>query len=305
MIESLLHSQVSSMTKDAGIEPDKIMQEVLTAWRLLFTNNHAEEIKRLNGLEERVFGLEVEHSLICLNDTLRTEFHTRPDWTLDLGNIVLNEQTAMQDNDSRLVIRVVNFSKNHHFSLDELRMRHRSAMLTFDVIISPLGGPLGWIKKAVYECNDCGYRSEIRQRLAREREAPKMCFSCIELFAAKNKGALPPFPPRDIKLMVEDCYYEDIEYLNLRQISIDDDGNLMNLGDEKYIGVINDEYVGELTTGSIHRINAQVAVDHLPNRDFVKDTRRIILLNIHSIEESPFNVSNASEMNIELEEQED
>jgi hypothetical protein len=74
------------------------------------------------------------------------------------------------------------------------------------------------------------------------------------------------------------------------------------LGDEKYIGVVNDEYVGDLVTGSIHRINAEIAVDHLPNRDFIKDTRRIILLNIHSIEESPFNVSNASEMSIELEE---
>ena len=304
MFESLRHSQVSSMAKDVGIEPDKTMQEVLAAWRLLFVNNHAEEIERLNGFEERVFGLEVEHSLICQNETLKAEFHTRPDWTLDIGNIVLNEQMMIQGNDSRLVIRVVNFSKNHHFSLDELRMRHRSAMLTFDVIISPLGGPLGWIKRAVYECNDCGHRSEIKQRLAREREAPKMCFSCIDLFAAKNKGELPPYPPRDIKLMVEDCYYEDIEYLNLRQISIDDNGNLMNLGDEKYIGVINDEYVGELVTGSIHRINAEIAVDHLPNRDFVKDTRRIILLNIHSIEESPFNVSNASEMNIELEEDE-
>ena len=291
------------MTKDEGIEPDKIMQEVLTAWRLLFTKNHAEEIERLNGLEERVFGLEVEHSLICLNETLRSEFHTRPNWTLDLGNIVLNEQ-MMEGNDLRLIIRVVNFSKNHHFSLDELRMRHRSAMLTFDVIISPLGGPLGWIKKAIYVCNECGYRSEIKQRLAREREAPKMCFSCIDIFAAKNKGELPPYPPRDIKLMVEDCYYEDIEYVNLRQISIDDNGNLINLGDEKYIGVINDEYVGDIVPGSIHRINAEIAVDHLPNRDFVKDTRRIILLNIHSIEESPFNVSNASEMNLEPEEQE-
>ena len=154
MFESLRHSQVSSMKKDEGIEPDRIMQEVLTAWRLLFTNNHAEEIGRLNGLEERVFGLEVEHSLICLNDTLRTEFHTRPDWTLDLGNIVLNEQPMIQSNDSRLVIRVVNFSKNHHFSLDELRMRHRSAMLTFDVIVSPLGGPLGWIKNCLLYTSD-------------------------------------------------------------------------------------------------------------------------------------------------------
>ena len=303
MIESPRHSEVSSMAKDVGIEPDARMKKVLTAWRLFFTNNHAEEIERLNGLEERVFGLEVEHSQICLNKILRPEFHTRPEWTLDIGNMVLKEQMK-EGNDSRLVIRVVNFSKNHHFSLDELRMRHRSAMLTFDVIVSPLGGPLGWIKKAVYECNECGHRSEIKQRLAREREAPKMCFSCIDLFAAKNKGELPPYPPRDIKLVVEDCYYEDIEYLNLRQISIDDDGNLINLGDEKYIGVINDEYVGELVTGSIHRINAEIAVDHLPNRDFIKDTRRIILLNIHSIEESPFSVNNASEMSIELEEQE-
>jgi hypothetical protein len=55
-----------------------------------------------------------------------------------------------------------------------------------------------------------------------------------------------------------------------------------------------------LIPGAIHRINARIAVDHLPNRDFVKDTRRTILLKIHSIEESPFNVTNVSETSIEL-----
>ena len=300
MFESLRHSQVYSMAIKNGIEPDPAMQEVLSAWRHLFEKNHIEEIEHLKGFEERVFGLEVEHSLICQDKVLKPEFHTRPNWTLELGNIVLNEKMMIHGNDSRLVLRVINFSKNHHFSLDELRMRHRSTMLTFDVIINPSSGPLGWIKKAVYECEDCSHRFEIRQRLAREREAPNLCMNCIEIYAAKNKGEWPRLPPVNFKMLVEDCYYEDIEYLNAVEISIDSDGNLLQLGEDKFIGVVNDEYVGTLIPGSIHRINARIAVDHLPNRNFVKDTRRIILLEIHSIEDSPFSVSNSSEMNIEL-----
>jgi len=300
MFESLRHSQVYSMARKRGIEPDTAMQEVLAAWRILFDEYHVEEIKHLKGFDERVFGLEVEHSLICKNKVLKLEFHTRPDWTLEIGNVVLNEKMTIHGNDSRLVIRVVNFSKNHHFSLDDLRMRHRSAMFTFDVIINPIGGPLGWIKKAVYVCIDCGHRFEVKQRLAREREAPNLCMPCIKDYAAKNKGEWPPIPPRSFKMIVEDCYYEDIEYLNAFEVSIDSEGNVLRLGGEKFLGVVNDEYVGTLIPGAIHRINARIAVDHLPNRDFVKDTRRTILLKIHSIEESPFNVTNVSETSIEL-----
>ena len=304
MFESLRHPQRYSMARNNGIEPDPAMQDVLAAWRILFEENHVDEIKRLKGFDERVFGLEVEHSLICKDAVLRPEFHTRPDWALEIGNVVLNEKMMIHGNDSRLVIRVVNFSKNHHFSLDELRMRHRSTMLTFDVIVNPSSGPLGWIKKAVYECEDCGHRFEIKQRLAREREAPNLCMNCIEIHMAENKGELPKLRPDNFKMIVEDCYYEDIEYLNAVEISIDSDGNVLQLGEDKFIGVVNDEYVGTLIPGSIHRINARIAVDHLPNRNFVKDTRRIILLEIHSIEDSPFNVSNISETSIELDDSE-
>jgi hypothetical protein len=117
----------------------------------------------------------------------------------------------------------------------------------------------------------------------------------------ENKGKWPRMPPVNFKMIVEDCYYEDIEYLNAVEVSIDSEGNVLKLGGEKFLGVVNDEYVGTLVPGSIHRINAKIAVDHLPNRNFVKDTRRIILLKIHSIEESPFSVSNVSETSIELE----
>lgn len=288
------------MARKTDIEPDKLMQDVLTAWRLLFETNHDEEIKRLKGFDERVFGLEIEHSLICQDDILSTEFHTRPNWTLEIGNKVLNEQMMIQGNDSRLVIRVINFAKNHHFNLDELRMRHRTSMFTFDVVISPVGGPIGWIKTAVYECRDCQKRYEVRQRLAREREAQSLCMNCIEIYAAKNKGQWPRLPPTDFKMLAEECYYEDIEYLNLIQISIDPNGNLIEMGDKEFIGVINDEYVGTLEKGSIVRVNARIAVDHLPNRNFIKDTRRIIILEIHSIEPSPFTVSSLTEMNIKL-----
>jgi len=121
---------------------------------------------------------------------------------------------------------------------------------------------------------------------------------------AKNKGKWPRMPPVNFKMIVEDCYYEDIEYLNALEVSFDSDGNLLKLGGGKFHGVVNDEYVGNLIPGSIHRINAKIAVDHLPNRNFIKDTRRIILLKIHSIEESPFNFSNVSETSIVLEDEE-
>ena len=304
MFESLRLAQGYSMATKKGIEPDQSMQDVLAAWRILFEKNHFKEIKRLKGFEERVFGLEVEHSLICKNAVLSPEFHTRTKWTLEIGNMVLNEKMVIHGNDSRLVIRVVNFSENHHFSLDDIRMRHRSSLFTFDVIINPIGGPIGWIKKAVYECEDCETRFEIKQRLAREREAPNLCMNCIEIYMAKNKGKWPRIPPVNFKMIVEDCYYEDIEYLNALEVSFDSDGNLLKLGGGKFHGVVNDEYVGNLIPGSIHRINAKIAVDHLPNRNFIKDTRRIILLKIHSIEESPFNFSNVSETSIVLEDEE-
>ena len=81
---------------------------------------------------------------------------------------------------------------------------------------------------------------------------------------------------------------EDIEYLKAVEVLFDSEGNVLKLGEEKFTGVVNDEYVGTLTSGSIHRINARIAVDHLPNRDFVKDTRRMILLKIHKLLPSYF-----------------
>ena len=49
--------------------------------------------------------------------------------------------------------------------------------------------------------------------------------------------------------------------------------------------VVFDEYVGQFSKGDCLTLNAVVAVDPLINRDFIRDTRRMIFLKTHSIEE--------------------
>ena len=51
-----------------------------------------------------------------------------------------------------------------------------------------------------------------------------------------------------------------------------------------YLAVINDEYVGHLSLNQEVTVNAWVELDHLPNRDFAMETRRVLVFKIHSIE---------------------
>jgi len=61
-----------------------------------------------------------------------------------------------------------------------------------------------------------------------------------------------------------------------------------------YQVVVFDEYVGQFSRGDMLTINAEVAVDPLVNRDFIRDTRRMIFLKSHSIEEGLSNEANHS-----------
>jgi hypothetical protein len=51
------------------------------------------------------------------------------------------------------------------------------------------------------------------------------------------------------------------------------------------MAVVSDEYVDQFKPGQCLTVNATIGVDHLPSRDYLRDTRRILRLDVHSIEE--------------------
>lgn len=47
---------------------------------------------------------------------------------------------------------------------------------------------------------------------------------------------------------------------------------------------MDDELVATLKEGQFVKVNAVVEVDHLPGRDYIKDTRRLLILRVLSVE---------------------
>ena len=86
-------------------------------------------------------------------------------------------------------------------------------------------------------------------------------------------------------MLVEENVYEDIQYVEITCPSMiskvlhDDDNQVYS-----YLAVVDDEYVGTLSINQEVTINAWVELDHLPNRDFAMDTRRVFIFKVHSIE---------------------
>jgi hypothetical protein len=92
--------------------------------------------------------------------------------------------------------------------------------------------------------------------------------------------------PFDVSMVVEGNVYEDIQYLELTcPVML-----AKNIDDETknplfhYLAVVTDEYVGNLSLNQEVTVNAWVELDHLPNRDFAMDTRRVFIFKVHSIE---------------------
>ena len=90
--------------------------------------------------------------------------------------------------------------------------------------------------------------------------------------------------PRDIRMDLERNYYEDIQYIELfdptclRDEELPDDVPTIT-------AVVSDEYVNQFSPGQCITVNALIGVDHLPSRDYIRDTRRILRLDVHSVEE--------------------
>ncbi|MBQ69868.1 MAG: hypothetical protein CMA65_00045 [Euryarchaeota archaeon] len=270
-------------------EKDK---NVLAAWRLMFEKEYLAEIIDLKGLEMSVFGFEVQHEVLARDNFLNTEFHLDPARTLSIGNKVLKEQFDQNGVLARPVIRVVNLSENYHRTMEELRMRDRDQLLTVDVKMAHVFHPYGWLKTAVYQCKDCDLVKEVQQRRARQRESPSVCKVCLqkslEGIETLNLPLTNFYPRPNFRMLTDECYYEDVQDVSMHQITYNTDHHLIQCNSSfELIGTLSDDLVGEVEPSTFMRVNGILRVQPIPTRTFAKDTRRLLSIDVLSVEPLP------------------
>lgn len=275
------------MKRKSPTEPPADSQKTLESWRLLFeSDTYSNDLDALPGNSEPVFGFEVEWNDLADYDDLQVKFSENMVPTLFCGNQVLKEQYTDRYMSTRPVIRVVNLPEDRAYEVSQLRMRDRTRLLTFDGIVVSTSPIIGWLKISVHQCNDCDAKWTIDERLARPREKVKYCRVCLDIILSNMDSKKPKSfhkEPNDITMVAEENYYEDVQYLEI--VSPDMLENGMAENGESFQVVVFDEYVGQFAKGDCLTINAVVAVDPLINRDFIRDTRRMIFLKAHSVEE--------------------
>ena len=275
------------MKRKSPTEPPADSQKTLESWRLLFeSDTYSNDLDALPGNSDPVFGFEVEWDDLADYDDLQVKFSENMVPTLFCGNQVLKEQYTDRYMSTRPVIRVVNLPEDRAYEVSQLRMRDRTRLLTFDGIVVSTSPIIGWLKISVHQCNDCDAKWTIDERLARPREKVKYCRLCLDIILSNMDSKKPKSfhkEPNDITMVAEENYYEDVQYLEI--VSPDMLENGMAESGESFQVVVFDEYVGQFAKGDCLTINAVVAVDPLINRDFIRDTRRMIFLKAHSVEE--------------------
>ncbi|MGB0787392.1 MAG: hypothetical protein ACPGR1_05250, partial [Candidatus Poseidoniaceae archaeon] len=80
-----------------------------------------------------------------------------------------------------------------------------------------------------------------------------------------------------LQLTAEGSFYQDIQYLNVHDAT--------GQSEQPIQIIVDDEYVDKHQPGEIIRINGVVYIDPIPDRNFVKDTRRILQVRALSIQE--------------------
>ena len=291
------------MKRKSPAEPDEDSQSTLESWRLLFeSDTYKNDLDALPGNGDPVFGFEVEWSDLVKYDGLEVKFSENMAPTLFCGNQVLKEQYSDRNMSTRPVIRIVNLPDNRAYEVSQLRMRDRTRLLTFDGVVVSTSPIIGWLKTSVHQCNDCDLKWSIDERLARPREMVKYCRTCLDIIVSNMDSKKPKSyhkDPTDVSMVAEENYYEDVQYLEIVSPHMLENG--MAESGESFQVVVFDEYVGQFAKGDCLTINAVVAVDPLINRDFIRDTRRMIFLKAHSVEEG---FSNHTEIEIDSSEEE-
>ena len=150
------------------------------------------------------------------------------------------------------------------------------------VKIQDVGPRIGYLKRALYTCIACGHREEIAQRVARERKRPRgPCRICLQeaeqMLGGQVSYSLYKSLESLMQLTAEGSFYQDIQYLNVHDAT--------ETSKQPIQIILDDEYVDRHKPGQTIRINGVVYIDPIPDRNFVKDTRRILQVRALSIEE--------------------
>ena len=264
--------------------PPSDIADTLNAWRDLFQRKHADDIEGLSVLdatEDPIFSFYVDFADIDGDDLLSYRFNEYPEQTIELANEVLRSMCS-EHTDVRCVLRPLVFPDEKIVSVSDLRMRNRSKLVSLIVSVKDVGPRLGYLKRARYVCIECGHQEFVDQRVARERKRPsgpcKICYDEAKK-ALNGDISYPLFRHLNslLQLASEGSFYQDIQYLNAQN---------HDAANEQAIQIIvDDEYVDAYKVGSTIRVNGVVYIDPIPDRSFIKDTRRILQVRALSIEE--------------------
>lgn len=264
--------------------PPSDIADTLNAWRDLFQRKHADDIEGLNVLdatEDPIFSFYVDFADIDGDDLLSYRFNEYPEQTIELANEVLRSMCS-EHTDVRCVLRPLVFPDEKIVSVSDLRMRNRSKLVSLIVSVKDVGPRLGYLKRARYVCIECGHQEFVDQRVARERKRPsgpcKICYDEAKK-ALNGDISYPLFRHLNslLQLASEGSFYQDIQYLNVQ--------NHDATNEQAIQIIVDDEYVDAYKVGSTIRVNGVVYIDPIPDRSFIKDTRRILQVRALSIEE--------------------
>ncbi len=264
--------------------PPSELADTLNHWRQLFQIEHKhdfEALKVLTSSEQPIFSFYVDFADIDADDLLSLRFNEYPEETVQQANEVLRSMSS-EYTDVRCVLRPLNFPDQKIKNVSELRMRNRGELVSLVVKVNDVGPRLGYLKRALYTCMACGHRVEVPQRIARERKRPSgPCKVCLEDAESALGEQIPYTLYRRLDMLMqltaEGSFYQDIQYLNV----VDVQGN----SEQPIQIIVDDEYVDAHKPGDIIRINGVVYIDPIPERNFIKDTRRVLQVRALSIEQ--------------------
>ena len=275
----------NSMSEERHVPgPPSELADTLNHWRDLFQRKHAEDFEALEGLtgmEDPIFSFLVDYADIDQDDLLSLRFNEYPEETIEQANEVLRSMCA-EYTDVRCVLRPIYFPDEKIKTVSSLRMRNRGELVRLIVKIQDVGPRIGYLKRALYTCIACGHREEIAQRVARERKRPRgPCRICLEeaeqMLGGQVSYSLYKSLESLMQLTAEGSFYQDIQYLNVHDAT--------ETSKQPIQIILDDEYVDRHKPGQTIRINGVVYIDPIPDRNFVKDTRRILQVRALSIEE--------------------
>ena len=275
----------NSMSEERHVPgPPSELADTLNHWRDLFQRKHSEDFEALEGLagmEDPIFSFLVDYADIDQDDLLSLRFNEYPEETIEQANEVLRSMCA-EYTDVRCVLRPIYFPDEKIKTVSSLRMRNRGELVSLIVKIQDVGPRVGYLKKALYTCIACGHREEIAQRVARERKRPRgPCRICLEeaeqMLGGQVSYSLYKSLESLMQLTAEGSFYQDIQYLNVHDAT--------ETSKQPIQIILDDEYVDRHKPGQTIRINGVVYIDPIPDRNFVKDTRRILQVRALSIEE--------------------